>query len=141
LTFRVHNHAAAGWRNHQKETLMKSMFVTALSMLLTTGLAWADCNVDADAKKLAGAARTSFLKKCEADAKGPSAASTCQAQADEKKLAGAARGSFMKKCEKDALAAPKSSDAKAKCAAMADDKKLKGAARNSFTKKCEADSK
>jgi hypothetical protein len=134
----VHNDRAISGATY-KETFMMKMIIAALTVLFAANPAWADCAVDADAKKLAGAARTSFLKKCEADAKGPSPASACASQADAKKLAGAARGSFIKKCEKDTQAAPKSSDAKAKCAAMADEKKLKGAARNSFTKKCEAD--
>ena len=62
-----------------------------------------DRAVGKDGKKLAGAAKTSFMKKCEADAK-PS----CEAKAVDKngkKLAGAAKTSFMKKCEADASAA------------------------------------
>lgn len=86
---------------------MKQMLIAILSLLFAASTAWADCTADADAKKLAGAARASFLKKCEADAKAPSAASSCQAQADEKKLKGAARGSFIKKCEADADKAAK----------------------------------
>jgi hypothetical protein len=50
------------------------------------------------AKKLAGAAQNSFMKKCEKDAK-----ATCDSQAAEKKLAGAAKNSFTKKCVKDAV--------------------------------------
>ena len=53
--------------------------------------------VGKDGKALAGAAKTSFLKKCKADA--------CEGKAmskDGKPLAGAAKDSFMKKCEKDA---------------------------------------
>jgi hypothetical protein len=52
--------------------------------------------VGKDGKELAGAARTSFLKKCKRD--------TCATQAVDKNgkaLAGAARNSFMKKCEKE----------------------------------------
>jgi hypothetical protein len=52
--------------------------------------------------KLAGAASTSFVKKCEADAKATSAATACETQATEKKLAGAAKTSFLKKCAADA---------------------------------------
>ena len=47
-----------------------------------------------DGKPLAGAAKTSFMKKCNHDA--------CETKAvgsDGKKLAGAAKNSFMKKCE------------------------------------------
>ena len=53
--------------------------------------------VGKDGKPLAGAAKTSFMKKCMADA--------CAAKAvgsDGKPLAGAAKTSFMKKCEKGA---------------------------------------
>ena len=46
-------------------------------------------------KKLAGAAQTSFMKKCETDAK-----AACDKQAADKKLAGAAKTSFTKKCVK-----------------------------------------
>lgn len=60
------------------------------------------CDAQADAKKLAGAARTSFLGKCERDSK---VAQTCDAQATDKKLSGAARTSFTKKCVADATAA------------------------------------
>ena len=56
-------------------------------------------------KKLAGAARTSFVKKCETDAKGNQAGAACEATATEKKLAGAAKNSFVKKCVADAQAA------------------------------------
>jgi hypothetical protein len=49
-------------------------------------------------RKLAGAAKTSFMKKCESDA-----SQACEAQAGEKKLAGAAKASFTKKCVSDAV--------------------------------------
>ncbi|MDJ0447754.1 hypothetical protein [Methylocystis sp. JR02] len=57
-----------------------------------------DCPAQASAKKLAGAALNSFLKKCERDA----ATASCNTAAAEKKLAGAAKTSFTKKCVKDA---------------------------------------
>ena len=56
------------------------------------------CNAAVTEKKLAGAAKTSFLKKCQEDAK-----ATCEATSKEKKLAGAAKTSFEKKCVKDAV--------------------------------------
>ena len=67
----------------------------------------ASCDAQAAEKKLAGAAKTSFLKKCNADAAGgaeakPDPAVACEAQAAEKKLAGAAKTSFVKKCTADA---------------------------------------
>jgi hypothetical protein len=54
----------------------------------------------ADTKKLAGAALTSFMKKCESDAQ-----TACDKQAAHKKLSGAAKDSFTKKCVKDATGA------------------------------------
>ena len=62
------------------------------------------CEAKAAEKKLAGAAKNSFVKKCEKDAGAPaaSAAQACESKAAEKKLAGAAKNSFVKKCEKDA---------------------------------------
>ena len=58
----------------------------------------ASCTVQVTEKKLAGAAKTSFMTKCEKDA-----AAACDAQAAERKLAGAARNSFTKKCVTDAV--------------------------------------
>jgi hypothetical protein len=49
-----------------------------------------------DGKPLAGAAKTAFVKKCQADIK-----IACEVKAvgaNGKKLAGAAKNSFMKKC-------------------------------------------
>jgi len=58
------------------------------------------CETVASGRKLAGAAKASFVKKCEAD--GPNGVSlTCETKAVDKKLAGAARKSFVKKCEAD----------------------------------------
>jgi hypothetical protein len=51
------------------------------------------CTTAAKDKKLAGAARASFVKKCETDAK-----AKCEIAATEKKLAGAAKNSNVKKC-------------------------------------------
>jgi len=74
-------------------------FVLAAAFALVSGAAMADsCKMEAGTKKLAGAAQTSFMKKCEKDAQ-----ATCDSQAAEKKLAGAARNSFTKKCVKDAV--------------------------------------
>jgi hypothetical protein len=46
---------------------------------------------------LSGAAKNSFVKKCQKDAK-----TACESQAAERKLAGAVKNSFLKKCQKDA---------------------------------------
>jgi hypothetical protein len=58
------------------------------------------CHDRATEKKLASAALTSFMKKCESDA-----AAVCDTQAADKKLSGAAKTSFTKKCVKDAAGA------------------------------------
>ena len=72
----------------------------AATLLASLSAAHADgtCASNAADKKLAGAAKTSFLGKCQRDA-----ASTCDSTAAEKKLAGAAKTSFTKKCVKDAV--------------------------------------
>ena len=82
--------------------------IAALFLALTAGQALAadaNCEARATEKKLAGAARNSFTKKCEKDAAKAAAGEACAAKAAEKKLAGAAKNSFVKKCEKDAAAA------------------------------------
>jgi hypothetical protein len=58
----------------------------------------ASCTAQAQEKKLAGAAKTSFMTKCERDA-----GAACDTQAAEKKLNGAAKTSFTKKCKTDAV--------------------------------------
>ncbi|MGU3493378.1 hypothetical protein ACLBXM_04980 [Xanthobacteraceae bacterium A53D] len=76
--------------------------ITAAALIALSAPAWAEsCTVTADTKKLAGAARTSFLTKCERDA-----ASNCDTMAGQKKLAGAAKTSYVGKCVKDAVGAP-----------------------------------
>jgi len=56
------------------------------------------CDSKAAEKKLAGAAKNSFIKKCEKDTKVNAAKADCDAKAAEKKLKGAAKNSFTKKC-------------------------------------------
>lgn len=56
------------------------------------------CTAAAGEKKLAGAAKTAFLGKCEQDA-----TANCESAGKEKKLAGAAKNSFMKKCVAEAV--------------------------------------
>ena len=77
---------------------MKTLFFAA-AFALVSGAAMADsCKIEAGAKKLAGAAQSSFMKKCEKDAQ-----ADCDAKAADKKLAGAAKASFTKKCVRDAV--------------------------------------
>lgn len=70
-------------------------FVVAMLVAGAAMAQGAGCSTTADEKKLAGAARKSFLTKCEK--------TRCEATAREKKLAGAAKKSFEKKCLKDAM--------------------------------------
>ena len=79
--------------------MLKRIFLAAIVATFAAGSAFADDTcaskaVGKDGKPLAGAAKTSFMKKCNHD--------SCEAKAmgsDGKKLAGAAKTSFMKKCE------------------------------------------
>ena len=81
---------------------MKRIILAAIVATFAAGSAFAQdtCEMKAmgkDGKPLAGAAKTSFMKKCMAD--------SCEAKAvgsDGKKLSGAAKTSFMKKCESGA---------------------------------------
>ncbi len=80
---------------------MKTMLIAALALGCLSGQAFAQgasCAAQATDKKLAGAAKTSFLGKCEKDA-----GAACDKQAGDKKLAGAAKTSFTKKCVSDAV--------------------------------------
>ena len=78
---------------------MKKLFLVAVLATFAAGSAFAEesCDTKAmskDGKPLAGAAKTSFMKKCMME--------SCETKAvgsDGKKLAGAAKNSFMKKCE------------------------------------------
>ena len=72
-----------------------------LSALALTG-ARADesCEAQASDKKLVGAALTSFMRKCENNAK-----VAYNTQVVDKKLSGATKDSFTKKCVKDASGA------------------------------------
>jgi hypothetical protein len=109
---------------HSVPTLLFALAVALPAASFAAGT----CEAQAAEKKLAGAAKTSFVKKCQTDA-----IAACDAQAAEKKLAGAAKTSFTKKCVAD------TGGPEAACDAQATEKKLSGAARTSFTKKCVAD--
>jgi hypothetical protein len=86
---------------------MKTVLLAAVTLLFANSVAFAanpTCEAQAGEKKLAGAAKTSFIKKCEKDV-AEAANASCSTQAAEKKLAGAAKSSFVKKCVKDATEA------------------------------------
>jgi hypothetical protein len=80
---------------------MKRILLAAVISSFAMGTAMAaSCDSQAlskDGKPLAGAAKTSFVKKCKLDACAGKAVSK-----DGKPLSGAAKDSFLKKCEADA---------------------------------------
>jgi hypothetical protein len=86
--------------------MRKLIAVALMSLTLASTAFAATCEeqaVDKNGKKLAGAAKNSFIKKCEKNNAGGGA--SCESRAVDKKgkkLAGAAKNSFMKKCEADA---------------------------------------
>jgi hypothetical protein len=80
------------------EVTMARFLLALIFSFFVVNAATATCVSDAADKKLAGAAKTSFLTKCERDSK-----ATCDTSATDKKLAGAARTSFTKKCVSDAV--------------------------------------
>jgi hypothetical protein len=78
---------------------MKRFFFALLLSVFAVGSAMAQETCESKAvgkngKPLAGAAKTSFIHKCQQDACAAKAVSS-----DGKKLSGAAKSSFMKKCE------------------------------------------
>lgn len=107
--------------------MTKTLITAALwSLGLLAGTAHASspaeakCEAQAAEKKLAGAAKNSFVKKCVTDAggtpapaaaaapaqaKAPDPAEMCEKSAADKKLAGAAKNAHIKKCTEDAKAA------------------------------------
>ncbi|MDF2402053.1 hypothetical protein GWQ27_11230 [Aeromonas sp. 5HA1] len=126
--------------HHNKERHMKRiaiLFGLFCTGALLTSTAFAQdsaqlqCEAQAAAKKLAGAAKTSFIGKCVKDATGAKTGE-CEKAAADKKLAGAAKNSFIQKCVKTNAATDKT----AQCEKAAADKKLAGAAKNSFVQKC-----
>ncbi len=116
-----------------RENYVKKIIIAGLVALFASNAALADCAADAAQKKLAGAAKNSFMQKCEREAAN---APSCAEQAAQKKLAGAAKNSFMQKCERGTAPAKAPS-----CAEQAAQKKLAGAAKNSFMQKCEKNAK
>lgn len=83
---------------------MKRILVAIASTLLFSQLAIAEgsaCDSKAADKKLSGAAKNSFIKKCERDSASEAVKANCDSKAAEKKLKGAAKNSFTKKCLAD----------------------------------------
>ncbi len=95
--------------------MLKQISTAVVALFLCAGIAQAnthkeapdmkkaDCEKQAAEKKLNGAAKNSFVKKCAGPemAKPSAAAEGCDKQAAEKKLHGAAKNSFVKKCVAD----------------------------------------
>jgi hypothetical protein len=86
----------------EEERMLRKLLLAAFVATFAGGAALAQesCESKAmgkDGKPLAGAAKTSFMKKCMADSCAAKAMS-----AEGKPLSGAAKTSFMKKCEKGA---------------------------------------
>jgi len=87
-------------------SVLSSIFVAFIAFAqVPAAVAASDCEakaIDKNGKPLAGAAKASSIKKCEAAAKG--GASDCEAKAVSKTgkpLSGAAKASSVKKCEAD----------------------------------------
>jgi hypothetical protein len=90
-----------GVKRHETmgESMRGIIIAGVLSSLSVSALAAPPtCKDDATEKKLSGAALTSFMGKCQRDAK-----TSCEGTADERKLYGAARTSFTKKCVSDTV--------------------------------------
>ena len=91
--------------------MKKMMFALTLittSLFAGSAVAASECEAKAAEKKLAGAAKTSFVTKCEKDAgTAPAMSAACEKSAADKKLAGAAKNSHIKKCSADEAAAGK----------------------------------
>lgn len=85
--------------------MKKIAYVLSVLLLMLASDVYAQdagCEAKAAEKKLAGAAKNSFVKKCEKDTKLAAAQTECDGKAAEKSLKGAAKNSFTKKCIKDA---------------------------------------
>lgn len=77
---------------------MKQIVLAVVLAMIAGSAQAASCKSQAGDKKLAGAALTSFMKKCETDA-----TSACEKSSAQMKLAGAAKTSHMKKCIADSV--------------------------------------
>ncbi len=87
-----------------KKLLLATALVTLSAFAGQAFALNAECDAKATEKKLAGAAKNSFVKKCEKDMAAPAAAAAspvCEKSAADKKLHGAAAKSHIKKCMAD----------------------------------------
>lgn len=76
--------------------------IALLLVAFSTGAVYAadDCAARTAEKKLAGAAKNSFIQKCVKTDGAADKATQCEKAAADKKLAGAAKNSFVQKCVK-----------------------------------------
>jgi hypothetical protein len=83
------------------EATMRLLAVALAALLVMPSAAYAqtaNCKAQATEKNLAGAALSSFMKKCQSNAQ-----KACDASAADQKLSGAAKSSYTKKCVADAV--------------------------------------
>lgn len=107
------------------------LVITSLFVGNSALAADASCDAQASDRKLAGAAKTNFVGKCNLTA--ASAVTSCEGQATTKKLAGAAKTGFIRKCyEGSQVPVPKG----IYCESVANEKRLKASAKTSFIKQC-----
>lgn len=81
------------------KVMSKHLIFASLFIFLSGAVQAQDiCMSKSVQKKLAGSAKTSFLKKCESEAK-----LSCENDDVSKRTSGAAKASHIKKCVKDAV--------------------------------------
>ena len=80
--------------------VMRKQLIIATLFMILSGVVHAQdtCMSKSVQKKLAGSAKTNFLKKCESEAK-----LVCENDDVSKRTSGAAKASHIKKCVKDAV--------------------------------------
>jgi hypothetical protein len=82
------------------KSILTAVFTACALLAGQAFAATAECEAKATEKKLAGAAKNSFVKKCEKDMT-PAPSAACEKSAMDKKLAGAAKKSHVTKCMAD----------------------------------------
>ncbi len=83
---------------------MRHLFVAVIAALFIASPVWAtpcaDKAIGKNGKPLAGAAKASFIKKCEKDSTMTSSCADRAVDKNGKPLAGGAKLAFLRKCEK-----------------------------------------
>jgi hypothetical protein len=118
----------------ERKIIMQYLYILVVISLFvgnSTLAAEVTCDTQANEKKMTGAAKTNFVKKCNLTA--TSAVTSCEGQATSKKLTGASKTSFIRKCyEGSQVPVPKD----IYCKSVADEKRLKDLSKTAFVKKC-----